>query len=366
MSKPDSASTATNFHVKRRRIVHLVEGRCSPRFAKTTRGVLHYSPHESVGLIDSETVGRTAQEMMGAGGDIPVKATLREFLDSDNRPDTLVIGITPVGGQLPDNMRAVVLEALREGLEVWSGLHQFLNDDDEMMSAAAISGARIWDVRRPPRIMPVGGGLAANCKSYTCLTVGSDCAVGKMTASLEVQAEGNRRGQKHEFVATGQTGMMISGWGHPIDAIPGDFMAGCVEKDCLSVDGECDVIHVEGQGSLYHLGFSPVTLGLMHGCMPDGFILVHQPSRTHISNREHLPIPPLDQVAQFYVDVMARSKPTRFLGVALNTWGMDEASALAAIKEVENLTGKPTTDAARFGAGVLLDAIDAHRKEIGK
>jgi uncharacterized NAD-dependent epimerase/dehydratase family protein len=334
--------------------------------AKTTRGVLRYSPHESIGLIDTQTAGKTAQEMMGTGGDAPIRATLREFLDSAQRPDTLVIGITPVGGRLPDNMRAIVLEALNEGLEVWSGLHQFLNEDDEMMSAAAISGARIWDVRRPPRVMPVGGGLAANCKSYTCLTVGSDCAVGKMTASLEVQLEGNSRGQKHEFVATGQTGMMISGWGHPIDAIPGDFMAGCVEKDCMSVDGQCDVIHIEGQGSLYHLGFSSVTLALMHGAMPDGFILVHQPSRISISNRDHIIIPPLDEVAQFYLDVMARSKPTKFLGVALNTFGMDDASARAALEDAARVTGVPATDASRYGAGVLVDAIDAHRKQIGK
>jgi uncharacterized NAD-dependent epimerase/dehydratase family protein len=187
-----------------------------------------------------------------------------------------------------------------------------------------------------------------------------------MTASLEVQLEGNSRGQKHEFVATGQTGMMISGWGHPIDAIPGDFMAGCVEKDCMSVDGQCDVIHIEGQGSLYHLGFSSVTLALMHGAMPDGFILVHQPSRISISNRDHIIIPPLDEVAQFYLDVMARSKPTKFLGVALNTFGMDDASARAALEDAARVTGVPATDASRYGAGVLVDAIDAHRKQIGK
>lgn len=351
---------------RKRRIVHLVEGNCTPRSAKTSRGVLLYSPHESIGLIDSQSVGKTAQETMGGGGNIPIKATLGEFLKGEHKPDTLVIGITPVGGQLPAEMRAVVLEALNNGLEVWNGLHDFMNDDPEFSAAAAKTGAAIWDVRRPPKNPPVGHGHCANSKSYICLTVGTDCAVGKMTASLEIQAEGNRRGQKHEFVATGQTGMMISGWGHPIDAIPGDFMCGCVEKDCLSVDGKCDVIHVEGQGSLYHLGFSPVTLGLMHGAMPDGMILVHQLGRTAISKREHIAIPPLNVVMEFYLAVMRRSKPSKFVGIALNTYGHPEDVALAAIRDAERLCGVPATDATRFGAGKLIDAIDAHRKCLGK
>ncbi|MBI5153841.1 DUF1611 domain-containing protein [Candidatus Poribacteria bacterium] len=255
-------------------------------------------------------------------------------------------------------MRRTVLEAIEGGLEVWSGLHEFLADDPEFAAAARAAGIRIWDVRRPPREMPVGSGFCANAKSHICLFVGSDCAIGKMTAALELQREFHRRGRRAEFVATGQTGIMISGWGHPIDAIPGDFMAGCVEKDCLSVDGQCDFILVEGQGSLYHPGFSSVTLALMHGAMPGTMILCHQPGRTRISKREHIPIPPLRDIAAYYEQVMAPLRPSRVVGIALNTWGMEESAARAACDSAAAETGLPATDPSRFGCAALAEALE--------
>lgn len=349
-----------------RKIVHLVEGKANPRSAKTARGVLKYSHHPSVGLIDSTSVGKTAQQLFGCGGDIPTFHNLGEFFQNGLKPDTLVVGVTPVGGVLPANMRRHVLDALEAGLDVWSGMHTFLGDDHEFRLAAEQGGGQIWDVRRPPADLPVGHGHMINSKSYCALMVGTDCALGKMTAGLEIQIAARAKGISSEFVSTGQTGMMITGWGHPIDAIPGDFMCGCVEKDCLSVDGKCDIIIVEGQGSVIHPGYSPVTLGLMHGCMPDAMIMCHQPGRNTISNREHVPIPKLGVLADLYLAMQAHFKPSKFVGVCLNTYGMDEKSALDAVKAAEDDMQLPATDPCRFSLDPLLASIEAHRKSVGK
>lgn len=352
---------------KDRRFVHLVEASANPRNAKTSRGILLYSKFPSVGLIDTHTAGKTSQELMGCGGNIPCKATLKEFLNDGSKPNTLVVGVTPVGGKLPAAMRAVVMEAIQHGLDIWSGLHEFLNDDPEFAAAAKKHNVKIWDVRKPPADLPVGAGLCLDAKSYICLFVGTDCALGKMTAALELQnALHASTKHKAEFIATGQTGMMISGWGHPVDAIPGDFMCGVVEKDCISVDGKCDFILVEGQGSLLHPGFSPVTLGLMHGSMPDGMIMCHQPSRTHISKRERFKIPSLKITGDLYLEMQKPMKPSKIVGGCLNTYGMTEADALAAIKAAEDDLQVPFTDPCRFSNTAVLNALIAHAKEVGK
>jgi uncharacterized NAD-dependent epimerase/dehydratase family protein len=304
-------------------------------------------------------VGKKCQDLLGAGGDLPIRACVADFLEDDSRPDTLLVGITVSGGQLPPEMRRPIRDAIDAGLDVWNGLHEFLGEDEEFAAAAKASGSRLWDVRRPPRKLPVGTGACLNSKSAICLTVGTDCAVGKMTASLEVQRALMAAGTTAEFVATGQTGMMISGWGHPIDAIVGDFMAGAVEKDCLSVDGTCDVILVEGQGSLWHPGFSSVTLALIHGAMPRGMVLCHQAGRAAISKREHIPIPPLARVWEGYVRALEHFRVPELWGGCLNTWGLPEDEARRACEEARRELGVPVTDPVRFGCGAIADTIRA-------
>lgn len=175
---------------RKRTIVHLAEASCTPRKAKTSRGVLMYSPHDSVGIIDSTNVGKTAQQVLGGGGDVPIRANLHDFLSGSNpRPDTMVVGVTPIGGALPQEFRRHILDALEAGLDVWSGMHQFLSDDHEIRVAAERGNSEIWDVRKPPEDLPVGYGHMIASKSYTVLLVGTDCALGKMTAALELQRD---------------------------------------------------------------------------------------------------------------------------------------------------------------------------------
>jgi len=350
----------------RRNLVHFAEANLNPRQAKTSRGVLLYSPHHTLGFIDSTQAGKSVRSLLGVDNDAPVRARLADFLDGNPRPDTLVLGTVSLGGKLTPEMRQCAREAVDAGLDVWNGMHEFLVHDAKLLGAAQEKGVTLWDVRRPPENLTVGSARCLRAKSYICLGIGSDAAIGKMTTVLEMQKESQRRGVTAEFIATGQTGIMISGWGHPIDAIPGDFIAGCVEKDCLSVDGKCDIIYVEGQGSLFHPGFSAVTLGLMAGCCADGFILCHQPSRKTVTRMDHIPLPPLPEIAEYYLQVQRALKPAKVLGIALNTWGMEEDAARAACEEYARLMKLPVTDVCRFGSASLVDALEAHRKEVGK
>ncbi len=351
-------------HKRRRRIAHLAEGLLSPRHAKTTCGVMRYSHHESVAVIDSTNAGRMAGELLhGLGAGVPVVGSVEDALALG--PDTLLVGIAPTGGVLPPPWRETIARALASGVDVISGLHQFLCEMPELAAAAREGNASIWDVRRPGRELPVGGGLCRWAKSHITLMVGTDCSIGKMTVALEIERDARAKGLRAEFVATGQTGIMIAGWGSPIDAIPGDFMAGCVERDVLSVDG-ADMILVEGQGSLLHPGYSSVSLALLHGSCPDALILCHDVSRTEVSKIRSVPFPPLLRVAEDCIRVLEPLKHAELVGVALNTSSVDEREARAACVAAAAACGVPATDPVRFGSAVLTDAIAAAARRSGK
>lgn len=350
--------------IEKKRLIHLAPNAFTIRTAKMTVGVLRYGYHENLAVIDPERAGKTSEECIGFGGDIPVVATLEEALRHE--PEALLVGISPPGGRLPADMKQTLLQAIEAGLDIYAGLHDFLERDPDIAGAAARKGIRLWDIRKPPPNMPVGGGLCRWAESYVALMVGSDCAIGKMTAALEIHRAARGKGIASEFIATGQCGIAIAGWGSPIDAIPGDFMAGCVERDVLAADGDADIILVEGQGSLLHPGFSSVTLGLLHGSCPDGLILNHMPSRPEISSHPEIAIPPLPEVVQQYLDLAKPLKPTELVGIALNTYGMAEDDAHQAIRDAERACGVPATDVVRFGAGKLVEAMQKHRRQVGK
>jgi len=329
-----------------------------------TTGVIRYGFHDSVAVIDSTKEGRTAQDVIGFGGGIPVVASLKDAMKF--QPEALIVGVTPPGGRLSDEIKHVLIEAINHGLDCYAGLHDFLEDDEDLFSEADRMGVELWDLRRSDPDLPVGSGKCRHAKSYVALAVGSDAAIGKMTVALEVVREAQRRNIQAEFVATGQVGIAIAGWGSPIDAIAGDFMAGSVERDVLSCDGEADIIFVEGQGALLHPGFSSVTLGLLHGALPDGLILCHQVGREMISRIGDIPIPPLDEVIESYLQLARHLKPTELVAVSLNTSQVDDEGARKAIRETEELLGVPSTDPVRYGPGPLVDALEKHRKSIGK
>ena len=280
------------------------------------------------------------------------------------KPTAALIGIAPLGGRLPSEWREWLAEALDGGCDLWSGLHTFLGDDPLLAERARVRGRKILDLRKPPADLTVAGGLAKSVEPLVVLTVGTDCNVGKMTAQLQLIRRLNERGIRTRFVPTGQTGIMIEGWGIAVDAVIADFIAGAAERLVLEGSKNADVVLVEGQGSINHPGYSGVTLGLLHGSCPDAMILCHQSSRKYIGDYREaawLRIPPLSEYIQMYETIGAAVHPTRVIGISLNTFDMNDLEARRACDQAENETGLPATDPVRFDPAPLVNAIAEER-----
>jgi uncharacterized NAD-dependent epimerase/dehydratase family protein len=335
-----------------KRLLILADGALGIFSSKTATSLLRYRGDEVVGVLDREHAGRTTREVLGVPAAVPIVGTMAEALKLN--PDTLVLGIAPPGGGLPDHWREVIRAALEAGLSVFGGLHVFLAEDPEFSDLARKHGGIIRDFRKPPEDHPIGLGRARETRALRLLTVGTDCSVGKMVASLELAAAARRRDLDTRFVATGQTGMMISGGGLTIDRVPGDFMAGFVEKEVVAA-GDADVVVVEGQGCLLHPAYSGVTLALLHGTLPDAMVLVHHAGRDTI-RYTNVPIPPLADWVRRYEDVVAPIHPGKVVGIAINPSECDPAEAAAVIRRAEDETGLPVVDVVSEGADRLLEA----------
>jgi len=335
------------------RAVILAEGRFGVVTSKTATCIVRYLPEQVVAVIDSTKAGRTAEEVIGCGGEIPVVASLKEALKF--KPKMLVIGIAPIGGGLPPEYRRVVVEAIKAGLDVVSGLHYMLNEDEELRGLAAEYGVRLWDVRRPPEKMVVGRDEAWLLPVFRVLTVGTDCSVGKMVTAWELTNALRGAGVDARFCATGQTGCMLAGWGICVDRVISDFVAGAAEMLVRRV-ADAEIAVVEGQGSIYHPGYSGVTVGLLHGVAPNLMVLCHQWGRTHIKAYT-TPIPPLKRVIEDYERIAAFTHPGRVIGVALHCADLDRKSAASICAETEAAVGLHVTDPVRLGVGRLADLI---------
>ena len=344
-----------------RRIAILAEGLFEWHSGKTATGVIRYGKDTVVAVIDSTRAGQDVSHALNAdiGHDIPVVRDINEALHY--QPDSLLIGIAPLGGQLPEAWRWQLFAAIDAGLNIISGLHVFLSDDEELRVAAEKHGVTIWDVRRPPDRQRVAMFTPHRPGSHTILMVGSDCATGKMTVALELEREAQRRGLNGTFLATGQTGIMIANNGLPVDRIISDFVAGLVEEMVLEACNQHDWVFVEGQGALNHPGYSPVTLGLLHGAMPDAMIFSHKVGALTIEGYEHCTLPSLNRLIEINEEAVSWLRPERsskVVALSLITHPLTEQAAHDAIKRVEDETGLPATDVVRFGAGVLMDALN--------
>jgi uncharacterized NAD-dependent epimerase/dehydratase family protein len=345
------------------RYMLIADGDFGPMTSKTANSVIRYHPERTAAVLDREHAGRTVQDVLGVGGAIPVVGSMREGLALG--PSAVLIGIAPKGGQLPSEWLAWLGEALDAGCDIWNGLHTFLSNDVVLAAKASAKGARLLDLRRPPADLPIASGLAKEVDPLVVLTVGTDCNVGKMTAQLQLTKKLNDRGIRTRFVPTGQTGIMIEGWGIAVDAVVADFIAGAAEW--LTVEGSknADVVLVEGQGSINHPGYSGVTLGLLHGSCPDALILCHQSSRQYIGDYREaawLRIPPLTEYVRLYESTGAAVHPTRVIGISLNTYDMSDVEARRACDQAQRETGLPATDPVRFDPGPLVNAIADERE----
>lgn len=340
-----------------RRLALLAEALFTPQDAKTAVGVLRYRPEEAVAVIDSTNAGRSAASCVGVGGSTPVVGTLAEAVAAGS--DGLLIGVAPAGGRLPDPMRAVVKAALARGMDVLSGLHEFLADDPELARLARESGAEIHDVRRPPAKLAVATRRAAALDAFVVLTVGTDCNVGKMTTALELRRALANRGITAGFVATGQTGIFLADRGVAVDAVPADFIAGAVEAEVLAAAVTADWVLVEGQGSLHHPGFSGVSLGLLHGSCPRALVLCHRATRERmrVASGDGPAIRPLAEVRDDCERAAAWVRPAPVVAASIDTSALDEEAARAACASAARELRVPVTDPIRFGAGEIADAL---------
>ncbi len=335
------------------RYLILAEGySADPHYGKTMRGVLRYRHDDVVSILDSKRSPGDTED------GVPVVQTVDDALGFN--PNTALVGVATQGGRFPPEWMELLRSCIAKGMHVENGLHEFLGDDEELCALAARHDVELRDLRRPPRDLSTATGANLNVPGTIVLTVGSDCAIGKMTVALELDLEARGRGIRSVFVPTGQTGTAIAGWGISVDAVVADFIAGAAES--LVVEGAKrggELLWVEGQGAILHPIYSGVTLGLYHGSAPHLLVLCHEAGRTEIEGAgggPH-PIPPLSELVDLHERLALPARPARVVAVALNTRALSEDDARAAVAAAEDETGLPADDPVRFGAARLVDAV---------
>lgn len=316
----------------------------SPTDAKTGLGLARWRPDLCTGQL----------RYPGCGVDLGLPEMRPEEAAAAGA-NSLVVGIAAFGGRLDAAWLATFVDAMRAGLDIVSGLHTRLIENETLARVASETRRRLIDVRQPPADVPIGSGDRRAGRRL--LTVGTDCCVGKKYTALALQRELAARDVAATFRATGQTGILIAGGGIPMDAVVSDFLAGAAEL--LSPDNDpehWDVI--EGQGSILHPAYAAVTLGLVHGSQPDAMVLCHDVSRTGIDGYSGFPIPPLTYYIDRYLELGLLTNPdVRMLGVSLNTSSLAAAEREAALVETQQHTGLPVVDPVVTGVGPLVDAL---------
>jgi uncharacterized NAD-dependent epimerase/dehydratase family protein len=334
-----------------RRILILGEGYShDPHHGKTMRGIIRYGPDPVVAILDSQRAGESYEG-------IPIVGTVADALRFD--PTVAVVGVATQGGRFPPAWRALLVSCIESGLDVESGLHEFVSEDPELTELARRHGVELRDLRRPPPGLSVPTGANLEVDARIVLTVGSDCAIGKKTVAVELDLEARRRGLESVFVPTGQTGIAIAGWGIAVDAVVADFLAGAAEQ--LVVEGARrggKLLFVEGQGSLIHPMYSGVTLGLVHGAAPHAFVLCHRAGQREIEGSPGHAIPALSELVALHERISMPRRRAHVVCIALNTVEIEsDDDARAAIAAAAEETGLPADDPVRFGSGALLDAV---------
>jgi uncharacterized NAD-dependent epimerase/dehydratase family protein len=340
----------------------LIEGASHPMEPKTAAGLARFRPERLSAVLDPPRAGKSvsAAAVIGVTHSAPVVATLDEAAAAGS--NALLLGTAPVGGRLPARWRPWITAAIERGWDVWGGLHDQLNEDAELAALAQRHRAKLVDLRWVPDNLPVAERRAESLDAHVVLTVGSDCNVGKMTAAWAITEELRQRGERAAFVATGQTGILISGWGLAVDRVPADFVAGAAELLTLEGARLADWVIVEGQGSLIHPGYSGVTLGLLHGSLPRSLVLCHQAGRDHVRHGGN-PIPSLERLVSLYEEAAEWISPAQVTGVALNTFGMPAGEARSERRKAHEETGLPVQDVALEGAAGLVENLIRVRGE---
>jgi uncharacterized NAD-dependent epimerase/dehydratase family protein len=320
-----------------------------PHYGKTLRGVMRYRRDAVVAILDTERAGESDDG-------VPIVGSVDDALSLE--PSTALVGVVTQGGRFPGDWQELLKSCVRKGLDLENGLHVRLRDIPGLAELAAEHDVELRDLREPPPDLSTVTGANLDVDATIVLTVGSDCAIGKMTATCELDLEARKRGLRSVFVPTGQTGIAIAGWGIAVDAVVSDFLAGAAER--LVVEGveRGDLLWVEGQGAILHPVYSGVTVGLIHGSAPHLYVLCHAVGRTVVEgDATESPIPSLSELVDLHERMSLRLRPAKVACIALNSSGVSEEEARAAIAAAEDETSLPADDPVRFGAGKLLDAV---------
>jgi uncharacterized NAD-dependent epimerase/dehydratase family protein len=337
------------------RLAILTEGLFDDHHAKTAHGVIRYGTREVVGVVDSTQAGRTASEVVPfCERPVPIVATLQEAVELG--ANTMLIGIAPTGGKLDAAWRALVLQAIERGMNVEAGLHTILAEDPEFSAAAEAKGVTLRDLRLPPPDLGVPQLNSRRPGLKVVHSVGSDVAIGKKAVTLELDMAARRRDLRSVYVPTGQTGIAIAGWGIAVDHVLSDYVSGAAERLVNEGSERGDLLFVEGQGCLFHPAYSAVTLGLLHGSLPDALVLAHKAGATQLVGYD-VAIPPLSELVSAYESISRPLRPTRVAAIALNTSDLDDAAARRAVSDTEAETGLVADDLVRFGPDRVLDAV---------
>ncbi len=340
-------------------VLLLQHGGLTSLTGKTGLAMLRHRRGPIAAVIDPAHAHGSLAEITGIDRTVPIVPDLAAALPY--RPAVAVVGLAPSGGVLPDPLRRDALAALQAGLSLASGLHTQLGEDPDF-KAACHPGQWIWDLRREPPSVQVAQARAASLSCQRVLAVGTDMAVGKMSACLALQAAAERHKLVCRFVGTGQAGILISGRGVPLDAVRVDYAAGVVEAAVLEAGSglsEQDFLVVEGQGSLCHPG-STATLPLMRGSQPTALLMVHRAGQSTIGRLPEVPLPPLKECISLCESLAAIARPRgagpppRVQALALNTAELSAEEAQRAIESCQDALGLPCDDPIRNGADGLL------------
>lgn len=327
-----------------------------PDEGKTMEGVMRYGDYDIVAILDHNHAGSYSREHFPDLPNAPVVAGMDDVSESI---DSLLIGVAPVGGAIEERWRDDIKTALERGVDVISGMHEQLSEDPEFATPAAESGATIHELRKPPSDLPVADGLADQADATVVLTVGTDCAIGKMTTTMKLVEAARERGIDAGAIATGQTGIAITGRGIAIDRVPADFAAGAAERLVLDAAEDHDLLIVEGQASIIHPAYAADTIALLHGAMPDYLVLCHDATRDSYHNFESFELPSIERYIDCYTSLAEPISPTEVVAGALNTSGIeDDTTARDAVDEYADRIGAPATDVIRFGPDAVLDELD--------
>lgn len=320
-----------------------------PHYGKTLRGVMRYRRESVVAILDTQRAGESDDG-------VPIVGDVEEGMRYE--PDTALVGVVTQGGRFPGDWQDLLKSCVSHGLDLENGLHVRLHDIPGLPELARDQGVELRDLREPPADLSTATGANLDVDATIVLTVGSDCAIGKMTATCELDLEARKRGLRSVFVPTGQTGIAIAGWGIAVDAVVSDFIAGAAERLVVEGAKHGDLLWVEGQGAILHPIYSGVTVGLIHGSAPHLYVLCHELGRMVTEgDPTRSPVPSLSELIDLHRRMSLKKRPADVAAISLNTSTASEGEARAAIAIAEQETGLPTDDPVRFGAGKLLEAV---------